>query len=343
MKITTIIILIFLKGAPSLWAQDKWQLVRKEFVLNNPPFKECHASTIVELSRGNMLAAWFGGTGEGAKDVCIWSAVNKKGTWSKPAVIATGIINGSLRYPCWNPVLFMAQNKKLMLFYKVGPSPQLWWGMMTTSVDEGKTWSASIRLPEDILGPIKNKPLLLNDGTILAPSSEETKSKWSAHIERSGDNGMTWQKIAIDTTGFDVIQPSILNYGDGRLQILCRSKHGIVVQSWSEDNGKTWGKLSTTALLNPNSGTDAVTLKSGEQLIVYNPDVPGKDWNNGRAKLRVAVSKDGTNWTDVVTLENGTREEFSYPAVIQAKDGRVQITYTYNRKNIKHVILQKKK
>ena len=343
MKKTTIIILLFIKGGLCLFAQDQWQLVHTELVVSNPSFKECHASTIVELSKGNMMAAWFGGTGEGAKDVCIWGAVNEKGTWDKPAVIAKGIISDALRYPCWNPVLFMATNKKLLLFYKVGPSPQLWWGMMATSADEGKTWSVPVRLPQGILGPIKNKPLLLADGTILAPSSEETKNKWSVHIERSSDNGMTWQRIAIDTTGFDVIQPSILNYGHGRLQILCRSKQGAVVESWSEDNGTTWTKLFKTALLNPNSGTDAVTLKNGEQLIVYNPDVPGKDWNNGRAKLKVAVSKDGTSWTDVMTLENGTNEEFSYPAVIQSKDLEVHITYTYNRKNIKYVVLQNKK
>jgi alpha-L-fucosidase len=343
MKITAIIIILFLKCASCLLAQQQWQLVHKELVVHNPPFKECHASTIVELSNGNMLVAWFGGAEEGAKDVCIWRAVNKKGAWSKPVVIATGIINDTLRYPCWNPVLFVAANKKLLLFYKVGPSPQEWWGMMKTSDDEGKTWSLPVRLPKGILGPIKNKPVLLEDGTMLAPSSEETQTKWSVHIERSADNGMTWQKIVIDTAGFDVIQPSILNYGQGRLQILCRSKQGTVVQSWSEDSGKTWTRLSKTALLNPNSGTDAVTLRNGEQLIVDNPEVPGKEWNNGRAKLRVAVSKDGISWTDVVTLENGTKEEFSYPAVIQSADLRVHITYTYDRKNIKYVVLQNKK
>ncbi len=342
MKITTVMLLILLMCAPCLWAQNQWKLVHKQLVVSNPPFKQCHASTIVELSSGKLMAAWFGGADEGAKDVCIWTAVNAKSAWNKPSIIATGIINDSLRYPCWNPVLFMAQNKKLILFYKVGPTPELWWGMMLTSADEGKTWSAPVRLPEGILGPIKNKPFLLADGTILSPSSVEIKDRWTAHIERSNDNGATWQKIAIDTTGFDIIQPSILDYGGGKLQILCRSKQGVVVQSWSGDNGNTWGKLSATALLNPNSGTDAVTLKSGEQLIVYNPTSTGKEWNDGREKLHVAVSKDGTNWLDILTLENGIKKEFSYPAIIQAKDGRVHITYTYDRKNIKYVILERK-
>ena len=161
-------------------------------------------------------------------------------------------------------------------------------------------------------------------------------------MEKSADDGKTWKLIPVDPDSkFDVIQPSVLFYGKNKLQILCRSKQGSVVQAWSADGGNTWGKLSKTSLLNPNSGTDAVTLKDGTQLIVYNPDVPGKDWFNGRGKLRVASSKDGKTWKDVVVLENGTKEEFSYPAIIQTRDGLVHITYTYDRKNVKHIVLKK--
>ncbi len=334
---------LFLSTLLNVSLAQQWKVIKQELLFNNPPFEQCHASTIVELANGNLMAAWFGGTSESAKDVCIWNAIGSNGTWTKPFKIATGIINDSLRYPCWNPVLFKLNNGKLLLFYKVGPSPQRWWGMMLSSENDGKTWSAPVKLPDGILGPIKNKPYQLTDGTILAPSSTETQKKWSVHLETSKDNGKTWTKIFIDTVGFDVIQPSILSYGNGRLQLLCRSKQGAVVQCWSDDNGKSWGKLSKTGLLNPNSGTDAVTLKTGEQLIVYNPDVPGKDWFNGRAKLHAAVSQDGNQWKDIITLENGTKEEFSYPAVIQTKDGLVHITYTYDRRNIKHVVLQEVK
>ena len=321
------------------FTQSGWRKVKEQMVVKNPPFRQCHASSIVDLGNGSLMAVWFGGTGEGQRDVQIWSAVQRKSGWTAPIVVADGIINDSQQYPSWNPVLFKSRNGKLFLFYKVGPSPRAWWGMVKTSMDDGKSWTAPVRLPEGILGPIKNKPIQLSDGTILAPSSVETNFKWSVHIERSADEGKTWTKIAIDTVGFDVIQPSILQYGNGKLQILCRSKEGAVVQSWSYDNGKTWSKLSATALPNPNSGTDAVTLMNGEQLIVYNPGKPGKEWYNGRAELRVAVSKDGKKWTDVMTLEKGSEEEYSYPAVIQKKNGEVHITYTYDRKNIKHLVM----
>jgi len=321
-------------------AQNNWKMVKQELVFAQPPFKQCHASTIVENKKGELLLSFFGGSGEGKKDVCIWlMQLDKKK--AKARVVADGVVNDTLRFPSWNPVLFQSVQGRMFLFYKVGPNPREWWGMIKTSDDGGKTWSSSRRLPDGILGPIKNKPVQFADGTILSPSSiEEKNERWKVHLEKSTDMGKTWQFIPVDTLGFDVIQPSILFYKDQRLQILCRSKQGNVIQAWSSDNGNSWGKLSKTELLNPNSGTDAVTLKNGTQLIVYNPDVPGKDWFNGRGKLRVAASKDGLSWRDVAVLENGDKEEYSYPAIIQTKDGFVHITYTYDRKNIKHVVLK---
>ncbi|WPU96247.1 sialidase family protein [Mucilaginibacter sabulilitoris] len=335
---------MLLATATGLKAQEQWKVVKQELVFDNPPFKQCHASTITEIKTGELLLACFGGSQEGKKDVSIWFTKLNKEDKGKPEIIADGVQHDSVRFASWNPVLFKTKKGKVFLFYKVGPNPREWWGMFKTSDDEGKTWSQATRLPEGILGPIKNKPIQLANGTILAPSSvEEQDGRWKVHLEKSTDMGKTWEFIPVDTTSFDVIQPSILSYGNKKLQILCRSRQGNVIQAWSEDNGDTWGKLSKTELLNPNSGTDAVTLKDGKQLIVYNPDVPGKDWFNGRAKLRVACSADGLIWKDIAVLENGTKEEYSYPAIIQTKDGLIHITYTFDRKNIKHVVLQEGK
>src|SRR5689334_16654249 len=149
-------------------SQPAWKIAGREMVMAKPPFQACHASTLVELSSGNLLVAFFAGTREAAGDVCIWLTAQKGGQWTKPAVIANGIINDSLRYPCWNPVLFQANDGTLFLFYKVGPNPREWWGMVRTSTDEGKTWSKPRKLPSGILGPIKNKPVQLADGTILS-------------------------------------------------------------------------------------------------------------------------------------------------------------------------------
>ena len=337
-----LIVLLFALNTSAVFGQGHWKIIKQELVFKDPPFNACHASTIAEVQPGKFLIAFFAGSQEGKKDVSIWTATIEEGGTSAPRKVADGVINDTLRYPTWNPVLFRLKEGKLFLFYKVGPNPREWWGMFKTSDDNGETWSEARALPKGILGPIKNKPVQLADGTILSPSSiEESQDRWKVHIEKSTDTGKTWTLIPVDHgSTFDVIQPSILKYSGNKLQILCRSKQGNVIQSWSTDSGNSWGKLSRTMLANPNSGTDAVTLKDGTQLIVYNPDLPGKDWWNGRGKLRVAYSKDGISWHDIAILEDGSKEEYSYPAIIQSSDGLVHITYTFDRKNIRHVVLK---
>jgi alpha-L-fucosidase len=320
---------------------QKTTLVRSENIMQTPPFKECHASTIVELSKGKLMASWFGGTRESNPDVTIWVSFYENNKWNDPLSIADGIVNDTLRYPCWNPVLFKTREGKLFLFYKVGKNPRTWWGMMIFSLDDGKTWSKPEKLPENILGAIKNKPIQLENGDILHPSSTESldEKTWHIHLERCDKNGQNWVKIPIQNDSFGLIQPTILRYSKKKLQLLSRSRQNKVVQNWSFDNGKTWSSPTMTNLANPNSGIDGVTLKNGLQALVYNPLPKGKEWSNGRNKLVVAVSKDGINWTDVHTLEDEKTGEFSYPAIIQSADGLVHITYTLNRKNIKYVVL----
>jgi alpha-L-fucosidase len=337
--------ILFFSGL-SLCGQAQLSLTKlsEEFVFIDPPFEQCHASTLVETAPNKLMVSFFGGSQEGSKDVAIWlvkQQYSKK--WSRPYRIAEGIKNDSVRYPCWNPVLFKAKGGKLFLFYKVGPNPREWWGMLRTSTNKGKKWCTGYKLPAGILGPVKNKPMQLPDGTILSPSSVElSENRWTVHIEKSADLGKTWQSIPIDTAcTFKVIEPSILGYNQHKLQILCRSNQNRLVEAWSPDDGNTWSRLDTTPVLNPNSGADAVTLSSGWQLLVYNPATQGKEQHDNRGKLSVAASKDGRAWKEVVQLEAGdSTNEFSYPAVIQTQDGNIHITYTFNRKNIKHVVLQ---
>ena len=317
------------------------RVVEREFIFGNPPFRECHASSIVELSEERLMAVWFGGSHEGHQDVAIWLAKKQNGSWSRPVLAAEGTADKERRYPCWNPALFKSKEGTLFLFYKVGPSPQSWWGMMKTSSDEGTTWSAPIKLPEGFLGAVKNKPVQLEDGTILCPSSVETGKTWRVHLEATSDQGKTWRKIPLSfQEPFDLIQPCILIYPKGRMQLLCRSRQGAIAESWSEDEGKTWGAFAKTNLPNPNSGIDATTLRNGLQILVYNPTRKGALWSAGRNILCVAVSADGKSWKDVYTLENEKSGEFNYPAVIETQDGRVHVSYTWKRKNIRHVVLE---
>ena len=311
-----------------------------EFIFEKSQFQQCHASTLIELKDSSLLAAWFGGSYEGSTDVVIYASIKKGDAWSTPKQIAFGMTRDSLRVPCWNPVLFRTNNSVISLYYKAGPNPREWWGMVIRSNDEGKNWSEPEKLPTGILGPIKNKPIILPSGVILSPSSVETSKTWQAFIERSEDNGKTWAKIPVDTANkAKVIQPTLLIYPYNRIQALFRSNQNYIMESWSQDEGKTWSRMKKTRVLNPNSGIDAVTLSSGMQVLVYNPMQSGKDWVNGRNRLAIAVSSNGKQWVTQLELENQPTGEFSYPAVIQTRDKKVHIVYTYNRKYIKHVVL----
>lgn len=320
------------------------------FIYDTAPFPQAHASSLVETAAGTLLATFFGGTHERHPDVGIWIARHEGGRWSAPVEVADGVqymgADGvPVRHPTWNPVLFQPRDGPLMLFYKVGPSPQTWWGMLMTSTDDGRTWSEPRRLPEGIFGPIKNKPVQLADGTLLCPSSTETKAGgWTVHFELTRDWGRTWMLVGpINTKSeFNAIQPSVLFHADGRLQVLCRTREGVVTTSWSADEGRTWSRMAATSLPNPNSGNDAVTLADGRQLLVYNPTtIPTTGKPNGpRSVLSVAISDDGIAWRDIVELENDEAlHGYSYPAVIQTREGLVHITYTWRRERIRHVVL----
>lgn len=329
-------------GAGVVWSSDMsgqpgWVRGGLIFGLDDRPTPGCHASTIEQTSGGQIVAAWFAGTDEGEDDVGIWVSRLEGGTWSRPVEVANGVMSVQKRYPCWNPVLFQPKEGRLVLFFKVGPTPREWWGEWTISKDGGKTWAPQTRMPPAIMGPIKNKPVQLADGRILCPSSSEHRG-WQVHVEVTRDFAH-WDVIGPLNDGEDigVIQPTILTYPNGRLQMLCRTRRErFIAQAWSEDGGRTWGKLHASGLPNPNSGIDGVTLADGRQLLVFN------NTKRGRTPLNMAVSRDGKDWDVVLTLEKQPGE-YSYPAVIQTADGLVHATYTYQRRSIKHVVVDPSK
>jgi predicted neuraminidase len=306
--------------------------MKSEFIFVKAPFEQCHASTIAE-SKGTLVSAWFGGTGEGHPDVGIWSSRYEQERWSAPLQVAKGTQSDGSPVPCWNPVLFQPKSGPLLLFYKAGPSPRKWWGMIMYSEDGGIHWSEPRALPNGILGPIKDKPVELADAEILCPSSTEDHG-WQIHFERTSGLGQAWSATDPVNDGKDVsaIQPTLLRHRDDRLQALCRTRQGRIFQTWSTDHGKTWSQLTPTLLPNPNSGIDAVSLKDGRHLLVYNHTT------KGRSPLNVAVSADGEKWQAALVLENDPGE-YSYPAVIQADNGLVHIAYTWRRLRVKHVVL----
>ena len=395
---------IDVKLDPSDGAEDRTGILVDEFLYESASFPEAHASTIVELKNGDLVAAYFGGTKERNPDCVIWVSRKPKGSdkWSEPIIAADGVFDlsdpylskaglsginaettpadkgpvgpnfkGDLanarRKACWNPVLFQIPGSdELLLFYKIGSSVGDWTGWMARSTDGGKTWGDREPLPDGILGPIKNKPEYIN-GRLLSPSSREGDG-WHAVIEYSDDQGKTWHSTGYLPTekawrtdylepcriaDFDPanpkvkegkklediysIQPSILKLKDGRLQILCRTRDGKLSTSYSSDNGTTWTPMTLTSVPSNQSGTDAVTLKDGRHVLIYNnfQTIPGTP-KGARTPLCIAVSEDGVNWTPVITLEDSPISQYSYPAIIQGKDGKLHAVWTWRRQRIKH-------
>ena len=309
----------------------KTELFKTEFIYETASFPSCHASTIETTAEGGLIAAWFGGTEESAPDVGIYVARRVEGRWTAPVEVVNGVQSDQTRVSCYNPVLFQPKSGPLLLFYKVGSHPSHWWGMMTFSEDGGSTWTAPWRLPEGILGPIKNKPIQLPDGDILCPSSSEAAG-WTVHFERLHPADMSWETTGTLNNRKEIaaIQPALLSLEHGHLRAIGRTKQEKLFAIDSFDEGRTWGPMRLLDVPNPDSGIDAVTLRDGRFLLVYNPTV------EQRTPLTIAISTEAQTWEPCLTLEDGPGE-FSYPAVIQTLDGRIHITHTWNRKRIRHV------
>lgn len=345
-------------------APCRFHPVRSEFIAGSDQNPQCHASTTAETPAGGLVAAWFGGTAEAQPDVCIYVSRLEHGRWASARQVADGVQPDGRRFPTWNPVLFQPRSGPLHLFYKVGPSPERWWGMVMRSRDGGRTWDGPERLPDGVLGPSKNKPVELADGTWISGSSTENPARgWEVHVERSRDQGRTWEVSGpLPCAGaLGGIQPSVLTHRDGRLQLVCRTQRKILATAWSEDAGCTWSRLVATDVRIANSGLDATTLRDGRHVLACNPWRAGlasrnpkyralgaaqpttpdaeEDWGV-RWPLELAVSDDGLHWDRALTLEQEPcRYGYAYPALIQARDGTLHVTYTWDRKRIKHVVL----
>lgn len=317
-------------------------IAKKEFINKaGTPTANCHASTVLPLKNGDVIAAWFGGSREGKDDVDIFVAKRKNGVWSQPQRISA-----DRNVPHWNPVLFELDDGRTVLYFKVGKEINLVWKTyFVISENGGESWSE----PRELVagdtsggrGPVKNKPIYLADGTLIAPASHEPPNGvWKSFCDISKDNGLTWEMSQYVPAGEDeeavpLIQPTLWQDDEGLVHMLMRSAKGKIFKSDSSDNGKTWCEAYDTDLPNPNSGIDCVR-DGGKIYLVSNPK--GGNWGD-RTPLTLSASEDnGKTWKTLLTLEEaevGREEEaeYSYPA-ITCFGTELHITYTYNRVSI---------
>lgn len=325
------------------------------------------------LFREAMLR--MGGAREAAPAVPMGDGKNYP-WWMAPAKNSgKPLVDETWRKPCYNPVLFQIPGGDLVLYYKIGYGVGDWTGWQVRSKNGGKTWGKPEALAKGFLGPIKNKPVYIN-GRIIAPSSTEGNG-WKFHFEISDDKGKTWKYVGpVDAeyslptalrksgikkeTGDDLeagevltekgaqpilcIQPSILQLKDGRLMAIGRTRNAKLAVTYSSDCGDTWSKVVLSDLPNNNSGTDAVTLADGRQVVVFNDfaTLPGTP-KGVRTPVSIAVSEDdGKTWKNAVVLEDSPISQYSYPSIIQGKDGKLHCVYTWRRKRIAYKAIELK-
>lgn len=299
----------------------------RELIMTEPmPCPSCHASTVLPLADGRVLAAWFGGSREGAADVGIYLACREGGRWREPVRISQqeGV-------PHWNPVL--AQRKgRIWLFYKVGFAIAQWRTWARRSEDGGRSWGPQTELvPGDVggRGPVKNQPIDLADGSWLAGASTE-QGAWLPMGDVSDDDGATWSRCPVPAPqGVGLIQPTLWQDRAGKVHMLLRSNAGRIYRSDAPD-GRCWCRAYPTALANNNSGIDLDSDAAGNLYLAYNP-VSG-DWA-ARTPLVLARSRDnGLSWQTVAVLAEGPGE-YSCPTVA-VRGNDLHVTYTYRRENI---------
>lgn len=318
-------------------------------------FPSCHASTVLPMKNGVVLAAYFAGEYEKADDVAIWLSRRVNGVWLDPVKVAKV-------YPDvahWNPVLMPIPGGARLIF-KVGRTITGWKSWTMTTQDAGVTWSEPEPYPaaHDDRGPVRNKPLILADGSMLAPDSVETEDEWRPRIDISCDYGASFPTCAwiplntdgrggaqIDRiAGKGAIQPTLWSSGQGIIHAFLRTTAGYIYRSDSSDFGRTWCTAYNTGLPNNNSGIDIARL-DGALYLAMNP-VSG-DWAD-RTPLVIMKSIDnGATFKPYVTLEDMQNDptitenrhnrrytaEFSYPAIVSAF-GKLHVTYTYLRRQI---------
>jgi predicted neuraminidase len=323
-------------------------------------FGQCHAATLVALSSGELLAAFFAGEREGAGDVAIWLSRRRNSVWLAPRRL---LAEAGLAH--WNPVLH-AEGQLVWLFYKVGADVHHWVTRVALSTDGGESWSAPrelVRGDKSPRGPVKNKLLVLGEGTWLAPGSVEGEAFWDAFVDRSTDRGETWERADVPlvhrasgrtgpgdevwpglagqvlwetdparTFSWDgVIQPSLWVSAPDKVHMLLRSTRGWVYRSDSRDGGRSWAPAYPTGVPNNNSGLDVVRLHDGTLVLACNP-VSG-NWGRRTPLSLLSSTDNGESWTDQLNLED-TDGEFSYPAIIEANDSSLRVAYTADRRNI---------
>jgi predicted neuraminidase len=159
----------------------------------------------------------------------------------------------------------------------------------------------------------------------------------------SDDGGQHWH-AGQPIVGIGLNQPTVVRKQDGTLVAYMRREGPPprrVQVSTSRDEGESWTTAAATDIPNPDSSLEVVALRDGRWVMAYNESEKLDD----RSRLVLALSDDeGATWKWKRDLERRAGGRFHYPSLIQTRDGRLNLTYTYQphdetQRAIKHVAL----
>ena len=284
-----------------------------------------HCATLNELSDGTLLAAWFGGSREMARDVVLLESRLAPGetAWSQPKLLVE-VPGRSLG----QPVFLNHPNGELWFFFDVimkdhWRDAQPYW---QRSTDNGQTWGAYQPLMDYPGLMFRSKPLLL-PGQIIIPAYDERE--WQSRMMISDDGGQSWRLTDPISTPQGNIHACLVQLSNGNLLAYLRTggKGGVIWRTESSDGGETWREPEPTPLPNPNAGIDLIKLHSGTLLLVYNHS------DQQRTPLCLAWAGEDEGWSAPIKLED-TPGEFSYPTLLQTRDGQIHLVYTHQREHI---------
>lgn len=314
---------------------------------------EVHSAAAIELENNNIMAFWYGGTREGHKDVTIYKNIwnSTTGQWGQETSIISREItrDSTSRYirKLGNPVVTRGADNSIWLFY-VSVSVGGWAGSainLSISHNEGQSWSPSKRLISspflNLSTLLKGSPIHYSDGTTGLPVYHELLGKFGELLKLDSYGNvidktrLSWGKTSLQP----VIIPGSPTQAVNLMRYQGDAPHRILFQT-TQDAGLSWSPVEKSQLPNPNAGIFGLKLFNSRQLLLaFNND------EQEREDMTLASSDDnGKTWQVRKIIEQNRLEipdnarQFSYPWLLQTKNGNIHLLYTWHKSHIKHIV-----
>jgi predicted neuraminidase len=298
-------------------------------------------ASLARLADGRIAAAWLAGPGNDEAAAGIWLSILGSSGWSLPLLAATRESTAAGTFTHMNSLgrpQLLAEGSWLHLWYESLPLGD-WAGatiVHSLSTDGGKTWSKAERLQTSALGALGSglggPPLMLADGGLALPLEQRFPMPGSEWLRLSA-TGRIVDKIRL-THPAPTRQAAIVALDEQRALAIFRDKRaGNSRATLSTSNGgQSWGAAGELALPGPDAPVALLRLASGRLLLAGNPQ-------SGKEAMELWLSSDdGQSWVMKRTVEAASDggADFSAPALLQARDGRIHLTYTWRQQGIRH-------